>query len=711
MPFLFTNSVVAWLLPAVAIPVLFHLFFRLRRQVQDFPSLMFFLRIDPKLSAKRKIHEWLILLLRCLFIALLLFALMRPLLGLKGSGGNVARLVLIDNSGSMAAPASSGVSKLTLAEHATDKLIAATRPTDALAVQLMIPDPTSSLPHGFDANPAALRDAVDKLTPSDGAAPIPKAIRLALATLDSAKTPQHELHILTDLQRDNWSRGELGAQPPNCRVIIHRLISAPVTGGSVSLEPMETPTRAIPVGRITPVRVMLQNHGPVAAHVRLNSTDDSGKNFSRQVEVAPGVPIPVVLTFSFTNPGFHWAQTWIEGDVAPTGNCADLGFWCTDVQKVLFVGDKNDFAALPNAVSPGGTPDLSGIDTVFVTSDQAASTLATKPPLAVAMTWDQWPQDGAISQALEAYVRQGGTLFLVPAPNAGTADLRPPATWLGASLGPLQTVAAKDTEPIMLLRDGDAIWNDLGDSEGHPKLGGALRAFQYRPVTTGADWQILANSGKGATLLARRTLDKGRIFASGLAMTPKWSSLPLKGGFVVLVQNAIFGDQHEHIPVQLMKASEESHFDFPGENADVKSLAGSALEWKGEPRNFAGFPRAGVYEIHQRDHVNWVATFANADEAAPDYLPTGQVPLLRNMSPDFAVLANPDDIMHTEASPASGTSLYRWLMLVALLLLLAETWIANERSSDLGKKLFSSMLPSPRAKKSTPEKSKVLTPV
>ncbi|MCE0498592.1 MAG: BatA and WFA domain-containing protein [Methylacidiphilales bacterium] len=703
MPFLFVHPAAAWLFPAVTLPVLFHLFFRLRRQVREFPSLMFFLRIDPRLSAKRKIHEWLILLLRCLFIALLILALARPLLGLKGPGGKVARLVLIDNSGSMAAPTGAGVSKLVLAERATDKLIVASRPGDAVAVQLMIPDPTATLPRGFDASPAAVRDAVDKLTPSDGAASVPKAIRLALATLDTAKAPQRELHILTDLQRDNWSRGDLEAQSPNCRIVIHRLSSAPVTGGSISLEPLEMPARDIPAGRITPVRVALRNHGPAAAHVRLDATDDSGKNLSREVEVAPGATVPAALTFSFANPGFHWAQIWIEGDAAPTGNRTDLGFWCTDVQKVLFVGDRKDFAALPDAVSPGGTPDLSGIDSVFVSPAQVKDDLAVKPPLAVVATWDQWPQDSGVSQTLEDYVRQGGTLFLVPAPDAGVAVSRPAAAWLDADLGALQTVADTDTEPVMLLQDGDAIWHDLRDAEGRPKLG-VLRAFQYRPVKPGADWQVLAASARGATLLARRNLGNGRVFASGLAFAPKWSSLPLKAGFVVLVQNAIFGDQAEHLPVRLMKAAEEFHFDFPGEDADLKSLAGSALAWQGLPRDFAGFPRAGVYEIRQRDQTNWVATSANADEASPDFLPLGPVPLLHNLPHETEALTNPDDITQTELSQASGTPLYRWLMLVALLLLLAETWLANERSSDLGRKLFSSLLPSALAGKSTPAK-------
>jgi hypothetical protein len=701
MPFLLSHPIAAWLFPVVALPILFHLFFRLRRQVREFPSLMFFLRIDPRLSAKRKIHEWLILLLRCLFIALLILALARPLIGLRSSGENVARLVLIDNSGSMAAPSSSGISKLTLAERATEKLIATSRSGDSVAVQLMVPDPTLTLPHGFDAAPAILRDALAKLAPSDGAASVPKAIRLALATLDTAKATQRELHILTDLQQKNWSRGELDAEAPNCSVIVHRIESAPVSAGSVSVEPLETPSRAIPAGRVTPVRVTLQNHGPTAARVRLDGADDSGKNFSRDVEVAPNASTPVALTFSFANPGFHWAQVWVEGDAAPTANRVEIGFWTTDARKALFIGGKDDFAAMPYAVAPGGNSDLSGIDAVFIGADQLSASLAAKP-LAVVLTWENWPQDAAISQALQDYVRQGGTLFLVPAPDTGVSIARPAAAWLDANPGALLT--AKDAEPVMLLQEGDSLWRDLRDADGRPKLG-LLRAFQYRPLKTGPDWQALVSSSRGAPLLARRNLEKGRIFASGLAFAPKWSSLPLKGGFVVMMQNAIFGDQCEHLPVQSIRADEEFHFDIPGAQAVLKSLAGSALDWHGEAHDFEGFPRAGVYEITQRDHVGWIAVSGNADEADPHFLPRARVPLLRNLPHEIAPLASEDDITQTEIARRSGTSLYRWLLFAALLLLLAETWLANERSSDLGRKFLKSLLPTfASQKKSTAKK-------
>ncbi len=264
---------------------------------------------------------------------------------------------------------------------------------------------------------------------------------------------------------------------------------------------------------------------------------------------------------------------------------------------------------------------------------------------------------------------------------------------------------------MILLQDGDALWQDLRDTDGRPKLG-LLRAFQYCPVKTGAtDWQVLVSSAKGATLLARRNLEKGRIFVSGLPFTPKWSSLPLKAGFVVLMQNVVFGDQAEHIPVQSLRAGEEFHFDSPDDTATLKSLAGSALDWHGEAREFEGIPRAGVYEINQRDHITWVAASGNADEADSHFLPRGRVPLLHDLPHNVVGLTSENDITQTALSQGAGTSLYRWLLLAALLVLLAETWLANERSSDLGKKLFSSLLSSKPSKPASARKPSELTKV
>ncbi len=110
-------------------------------------------------------------------------------------------------------------------------------------------------------------------------------------------------------------------------------------------------------------------------------------------------------------------------------------------------------------------------------------------------------------------------------------------------------------------------------------------------------------------------------------------------------------------------------------------------------RDFPGFPRAGVYTIAQRDRTSWLAVSANADEADPHFLPLSPVPLLHNLPHDVVPLAHAEDATRLGAAQDSGAPLYRWLLLVALFVLLAETWLANERSSDLGRQLFTSLQP------------------
>jgi len=336
MPFFFTHSVAAWLFPAVSLPILFHLFFRLKRQVREFPSLMFFIRIDPRLSARRKIHEWLILLLRCFFIALVVLALTHPITNI-GPGGGIARLILIDNSGSMAAPTANGRSKLAFATRAAERILASARSGDSTAVQLMVPDPLAALPKDFNSDPAAVRHALDKLTPTESAPQVVRAIRDALAKLDTTHQPTRELHILTDLQKNNWNQGEIEAQVgQRCRVILHQITSPAPIGGWGNLKLTDFPNHSIPAGRISVAQVALQNYGATNALIRLNSTDDTGKNTSRDISLHARETVPIPLTFSFANVGFHWAQIWIEGDVADAASHASLGFWCTDPRKVIF---------------------------------------------------------------------------------------------------------------------------------------------------------------------------------------------------------------------------------------------------------------------------------------------------------------------------------------------------------------------------------------
>src|SRR5262249_16827525 len=94
-------------LATFAVPVIIHLTQRERKQIVEFPSLMFLERIPYQSVRRRRIREWPRLLMRLAAIALIVVAFARPFLrrsavALASSMGPREVVVLLDHSYSMA---------------------------------------------------------------------------------------------------------------------------------------------------------------------------------------------------------------------------------------------------------------------------------------------------------------------------------------------------------------------------------------------------------------------------------------------------------------------------------------------------------------------------------------------------------------------------------------------------------------------------------
>ncbi|MQA91984.1 MAG: VWA domain-containing protein, partial [Gemmatimonas sp.] len=93
---------------ALGIPILIHLSRRHTKDPVLFPSLMFLRRIPQETQSRRRIHRWPLFLIRCLAIALLVFAFARPFVERSGAsvaipgGGSREMIILVDRSYSMA---------------------------------------------------------------------------------------------------------------------------------------------------------------------------------------------------------------------------------------------------------------------------------------------------------------------------------------------------------------------------------------------------------------------------------------------------------------------------------------------------------------------------------------------------------------------------------------------------------------------------------
>src|SRR3954453_20091233 len=92
-------------LPIASLPIIIHLIHQRRFQSIDWGAMKFLLEANRMSRGYARIRQWLILLLRVLAIAALIFLISRPLatgwLGLAGGGRADTTIILLDRSASM----------------------------------------------------------------------------------------------------------------------------------------------------------------------------------------------------------------------------------------------------------------------------------------------------------------------------------------------------------------------------------------------------------------------------------------------------------------------------------------------------------------------------------------------------------------------------------------------------------------------------------
>src|SRR5689334_4290742 len=110
----FLNPLALFALAAASFPVLFHLFAQRKARRLEFSSIRFLKQLEKSSMRKVKLRQILLLILRTLLIAALVFAFSRPALRgtsasfLGSSHANTTAVILFDNSASMARRTANG---------------------------------------------------------------------------------------------------------------------------------------------------------------------------------------------------------------------------------------------------------------------------------------------------------------------------------------------------------------------------------------------------------------------------------------------------------------------------------------------------------------------------------------------------------------------------------------------------------------------------
>ncbi|UCE47525.1 MAG: BatA and WFA domain-containing protein, partial [Phycisphaerales bacterium] len=388
---IFAAPMFLYLLPAAGLPILFHFFLKQKKRQILFPTLMFFYRTDPRMNARRKLHQLLLLLMRILLIAFILLALSRPKFqSAVGVGGKISVVAVVDNSGSMSDSAGNDTTKLELAVDGARDLITSLGDNALMNVVTLVEDPAVALSDSLTDDRESLLASLGEIEPTAATGNASDALARAFNIIQSGSGSGGVVHVFSDLQESEWDDGALQTAwaDPSIKVYFHRMESRPREQANVAISSIQFPQQKVLPRHPLKVGVVCRNNSQTTATIRLNSVDDQDDKKTRQIVLEPGRTQTVEVSINPQAPGHHWIRAWIEGDGFSADNEAAIGVVCSKTATVLFSGSRAEFGVLPTAFSPDEYGRFTGMVSKFAAMSQIQQTDGDKPILVVA-TWEE----------------------------------------------------------------------------------------------------------------------------------------------------------------------------------------------------------------------------------------------------------------------------------------------------------------------------------
>jgi aerotolerance regulator-like protein/VWA domain-containing protein len=683
-------------LAAIAVPILVHLIQRERKEIIEFPSLMFLRKIPYQSVERRRIHNWLLLLLRAAAMALLIAAFARPFLmrnplqAASNTAGARDIVILLDRSASMGYG-----DHWDRAKEAARKVIQGVGSEDQ-ATLLLFGTGTEEAVRGT-SDRGRLETSVKETTVSSEATRYAPALRWAQSHLTRSQLPRKEVVLISDFQRTGWERQE-DIHMPEGTTVTPVSVASETSGLSVASVALQRASFSNEE-RVT-VTAGLTNRGaqpftnvPVTLEVEGRAVE------SKPVTVAPNASASVTFAqVTAAQPNMR-ATVRAGSDAMPKDNVFHFVISPSRPVSVLMIQPDGANAtmsmflntALGVSTSPPFKVDAIPVARVTPTSFERRSVVILNDVTALSTQTDA---------LLKRFVEQGGGLFIVLAEHSPWSGGETPL--LPGTLGaPVERLINGTSGTIGFIDYSHPVFDDFKD----PRNGTFtdIRFYQYRSLNPAATDRVLARFDDGAAALVERRVGSGRVIAFTSTVDSSWSNFPTRPMFpVVLPEMLKYLGQYEEpsawytvgrmldISVPLGAIVREG---TAGETKDTTRKASAVVvspSGKQDKMGEGGSPsielaEQGFYSIRMQGtgERRPYEVAVNLDPAESDLSPLSPTEFLGSATGRAAVTPTGQSLERPEMTPADmeKKQSFWWFLLVGgVLLLLAEAVLANRLS-------------------------------
>ena len=663
-------------LAGLAIPVLIHLIQKERKNVVQFPSLMFLRRIPYESVQRRRIRHWLLLMMRLAALALVVLAFARPFIrrtdaATGGATGAREVVVLVDRSYSMGYG-----DRWQRAVNAARDAVSGLGASDRASIVFF--SAGADVAVRSTADKGRLLAALAGVEPSAGATHYGPALKLAGSILSESALPRKETVLVTDFQRAGWQGAEGLRLPDGATLTPVDLGSGDTVNASVT--PVALERSMFSNQERVSITAGVLNHGAkpldgvdVALEVdgraiqtkrlRVEGNGSASTTFDPLTVATPNLraSIRIVRDALERDNAFHFVLSParpIRVLLAQRPGARDVNLY---LSRALAVGDAPRFDLVTRDPDALSADDLQNAGIVIL--NDVAVTAAT-------------------AERLARFVQRGGGLLFVAGQRGAWPQEQ--AALLPAVVSEAVDRSRGQPARLVALEYGHAIF----DPFRAPRSGdfSTARFYGYRAGTKAADGVVLARFDDGAPALVEKKMGVGRVLVWLSSLDLVWNDLAVKPVFLPFVHQMArhLGAYREAAPWltvgDVLDPSTAENTAKPSPERAIVSPSGQRLALDSEGPDVVELAEQGFYEIRglAAGAVPSAIVASNVDLRESDLsaIPTADVVAAATGRAGGGPSAQAE-LVPSDAAQEAAQRVWWYLLFGGLVLLSAETLLSN----------------------------------
>ena len=511
MQFLYPNFL--WALLALAIPIIIHLFYFRRFKKVYFTNVRFLKEIKEETSARRKLRNLLVLAMRMLAIAFLIFAFAQPFIpqATAVKKGAKAVSVFVDNSFSMNA-LSEDVPLVEKAKQRAREIIMAYGVEDRFQI----------LTNDFEGRHQRLlnqEDAltlVDEIKASPAVRPLSTVLTRQQQALNSGQVDHQVAYLLSDFQQNITQLDEFRDTSLEVNLIPLQAIQE----RNISIDSCWFVAPVQMLNQSNTLMVRVRNHSrELAENVRLTLRHKGQVKPVGTLSIPAGASVVDTINITVKETGWHKAELQITDYPVQFDDRYYFSFYVDEQIRMLVINQSEKDKYLSAA--------FNGVE-YFQMDNQLSNKLdySSFPTYQLIIMNGLSDISSGLSSELTQYVGNGGNLLVFPAYNANITAYKQFLNSFKAN--ELQGFEAEVRE-VSRINMEEFVFNNVFDNgKANLKLPVTQGNFKLTTYNNRGEERLLTYRD-GSTFLGKYQREQGHLYLCAAPLAEQYSDLSRNG--------------------------------------------------------------------------------------------------------------------------------------------------------------------------------------